>query len=307
MKNLIYSVARIVCCVAAVSCLVLLLRLVFVSGLTRSEQSIHLLVVVAGLCASAYVILMQHRQWNKPVREMATLLPLARAGEAPIDDLLKIRGPLEELAQNVHCILRDLRQQQSMVARLELEIHQRVAKKTDSLQRTIGSLRNQATRDAITGLFNRRMLDSVLPEFVDRTRAGGSFLSLLMIDIDYFKEVNDTLGHAAGDQLLITVAQIIRSGIRDNDLAFRYGGDEFVLILPELNRPQSLAMAHRLASMVDEYGKTLHLDYPPALSIGLACSDDLPSSTADQLLRHADAELYKIKMAHHPGHHRGAA
>jgi diguanylate cyclase (GGDEF)-like protein len=156
-------------------------------------------------------------------------------------------------------------------------------------------------------MFNRRMLDQILPELTDRTRAGGSQLTVLMIDLDYFKEVNDTLGHAAGDQLLIVVSQIIRSGIRDIDMAFRYGGDEFVILMPETDHNAGAALAQRLGSLVDAHAKTLHLPFPPALSVGIACTMNLANSSAGHLLRHADEELYKLKSIRHPGGRRGAA
>src|SRR5690606_14641280 len=125
-------------------------------------------------------------------------------------------------------ILHDLRQQKTAVAELHAETRQRVAQRTDALERQLGSLRQQASRDKLTGLYNRRMLDQCLNQLVDECRAGRRALCLLMMDADYFKQLNDTLGHAAGDDLLRSIGQIIRSALREQDLAFRYGGDEFI-------------------------------------------------------------------------------
>lgn len=265
------------------------------------------LILCALLVPAVYGLLWLHKRWTRAERELSRLLPFIHDGSVPIDELLKIEGRFKNLALSMHDILRDLRQQKSAVMRLEMEVHQRVANKTDALQRTIGSLRLQASKDAVTGLYNRRMLDQILPELADRTRATGSHLTLLMIDLDYFKDVNDTLGHAAGDQLLITVSQIIRSGIRDNDMAFRYGGDEFVVLMPEADLAQGKALAERLSTLVSIYAKTLHLPIPPGLSIGVACTLDLENSSAAHLLRHADEELYKIKEARPIPSRRGAA
>jgi diguanylate cyclase (GGDEF)-like protein len=265
------------------------------------------LILCALLCPSIYALLAIRRRWTAPERELITILPSIHRGEVPIDDLLNIQGPFQPLAQSIHGILRDLRQQQAAVARLEMEIQQRISNKTDALQRTIGSLRLQASKDAVTGLYNRRMLDQILPEVADRVRAAGSYLTLLMIDLDYFKSVNDTLGHAAGDQLLIVISQIIRSGIRDVDMAFRYGGDEFVILMPEIDHSGASTLAQHLSDLVSGHAKTLHLPHPPALSVGIACTKDLENSSATNLLRHADEELYKIKSVRHAYDRRGAA
>ena len=268
----------------------------------------HTLILCTLLIPSICALIALRRRWTSPERELAKILPSIHRGEVPIDDLLNFAGPFETLARNIHEILRDLRQQQAAVARLEMEIQQRIASKTDALQRTIGSLRLQASRDAVTGLFNRRMLDQILPELADRLRATGSHLTLLMIDLDYFKEVNDTLGHAAGDQLLIVVSQIIRSGIRDIDMAFRYGGDEFVILMPETDHNAGAALARAAwPRWWTPTPKRCIFRSRPRLSVGIACTMNLANSSAGHLLRHADEELYKIKSIRHPGGRRGAA
>jgi diguanylate cyclase (GGDEF)-like protein len=299
-----YSTARVLCMVTAAISAAQLLRLVWLSELTRSQRSVHLLMVTTALSASAFIIIHQYRIWIRPLRQLLELLPLIRQGEAPIEELTGVGGALRPLVAEVQEVLRELRQQKSAVARLELEIQQRVANRTDALQRTIGSLRAQASRDALTGLYNRRMFEQHLPQLVDRTRAEGSYLSLLMIDLDYFKEVNDTLGHAAGDRLLATIGQIIRSGIRDTDLAFRYGGDEFVVVLPETDREHAEGLAQRLNSLVEGYAKTLHLQNLPRLSVGIAFTLDLENPSTENLLHAADQQLYEIKSIRHGGRKR---
>ena len=186
---------------------------------------------------------------------------------------------------------------------LELETRQRVASRTEALERTIGSLRNQASRDALTGLMNRRALDAYLPDAIDRCKHAGIGLCILMLDIDYFKPLNDTLGHAAGDEMLRSLAQIIRSTIPDTDGAFRCGGDEFIIVLEDHSPAACAAVAERLGSLADAFGKTLRVANPPRLSIGISCLSGVKDPTAGGLLAAADAELYKIKSARH-GHNR---
>ena len=114
---------------------------------------------------------------------------------------------------------------------MDREVRQRIANKTEALERKIGSLHNQATRDVLTGLLNRRALDEHLAKAMERCAAKGLAVSVLMIDVDNFKPLNDTLGHAAGDELLRSIGQLLRSTLRDGDTPFRCGGDEFVIVL----------------------------------------------------------------------------
>src|SRR5688572_28675145 len=128
-------------------------------------------------------------------------------------------------------------------------MRQKVASRTDALERTIGSLRQQATRDVLTGLFNRRFLDQYITQSVTRHVKENRDLCLLMMDIDHFKMLNDTLGHAAGDDLLRAIGQLIRSAIRGEDVGFRMGGDEFVVLLPGSGTDAGQSLATRLMSL----------------------------------------------------------
>jgi PleD family two-component response regulator len=164
------------------------------------------------------------RKWINPAHEAARLVTLAQHGTLPIEELsaAKIsRGRLSPLMKVVTAVLLDLKQQQADRGALEQEIRDRIANRTDALERKIGSLQVQATRDPLTGLGNRRGLDIELPRIVDRYRGDGQDACLLMIDLDNFKSLNDTLGHAAGDQLLKEIGQLIRSTLPGLSLRWR--------------------------------------------------------------------------------------
>ena len=118
-----------------------------------------------------------------------------------------------------------------------------------------------------------------------------------MIDIDYFKTLNDTLGHAAGDELLRDIGQIIRSTIRENDAAFRCGGDEFVVVLPGCTEESAQSMAERLNSLVKALTRPLRLAQQPKLSIGLSTLNSIREPSAAGLLEEADKRLYEVKSA----------
>ena len=160
------------------------------------------------------------------------------------------------------------------------------------------TLRNQSILDPLTGLFNRRCMEETLElEFARATR-GHRSIGIIMIDIDHFKRLNDSLGHEAGDEVLRALAALLRSRVREGDIACRYGGEEFVLILPEA--PLDLARAR--AEELREQVKRLLVPYrdqlvgPVSVSVGVAAFPD-HGKTALMLLRAVDAALYRAKAA----------
>ena len=147
----------------------------------------------------------------------------------------------------------------------------------------------QSVKDPLTGAFNRRYMGEQLRGAVER--ADWVTASLLLIDIDHFKAVNDRLGHAAGDSVLLGVAALARRLSRDSDVLFRLGGDEFVLYLPGVNRAGAAHIAERLRLAVAHSG--LVPDGPLSVSIGLA--ELQRRDDADAWLHRADTALYAAK------------
>ena len=159
-------------------------------------------------------------------------------------------------------------------------------------------LRNQSIRDPLTGLFNRRYLEESLEREINRAQRGQKSLGLIMLDIDHFKRFNDTHGHDAGDAVLREVAVLLNGQLRKADVACRYGGEEFTLILPEADAEAALHKAEQLREaatrLVIQYGrKTVE---PISLSLGVACFPQHGES-GEALLLAADAALYKSKQA----------
>jgi diguanylate cyclase (GGDEF)-like protein len=239
------------------------------------------------------------RFWCLPARRLLRTVAQIRAGDCPLEELRAIGGGLSPLARQVRELLLDLRRQRAQIAQLEAEMHQRIANRTDALERTLGALRQQATRDALTGLHNRRLLDELLPRLIQRCAAEDQPLCVVMGDVDYFKTLNDELGHAAGDQMLRAIGQLIRSSLGEQDIAFRCGGDEFVLLLPGREPEAGQALGQRLQSLVDAAAQTLKVSPKPRLSLGVACSSEFPHPTSETLLRRADERLYIVKALHH--------
>jgi diguanylate cyclase (GGDEF)-like protein len=248
------------------------------------------------------------RRCIRPLPGVTRLVEQAHRGEISVEELTSAavsRGRMQPLVHAIGQILLDLKQQRADRAELEQEIRDRIANRTDHLERRIGSLKLQALRDPLTGLGNRRALDAELPRVIERFRSAGIDTALLMIDIDHFKPLNDTLGHAAGDQLLREIGQLIRSTLRGNDLAFRCGGDEFVVLLHSCNFTAGSTVARRLEALVHHLTGTLKVALPPQLSIGVCSVSELAEPSGEALTKVADGRLYDVK-ARRPGRRRSA-
>jgi diguanylate cyclase (GGDEF)-like protein len=257
----------------------------------------HLLLDSLALLLMFSIVRRDRRAWSVPLTALRQAMADVRNASGPIDSVGQIGGNLADLASEIATLLHELRNQRRQVTELNCEMRDKVAVRTEALERVIGSLRNQAVRDPLTGLFNGRLLDQNLPKLVDQCRADGTRLCALMIDIDHFKILNDTLGHDAGDQLLQSLGRLIRSSLREDDLAFRYGGDEFLILMPGVGWMAGQQLSTRLSRLVDDLARTLNVPRRPALSIGIATLADVPNGTPEALLRRADEALYAEKAS----------
>ena len=154
-----------------------------------------------------------------------------------------------------------------------------------------------ATTDSLTGLPNRTLFQDRLSQAVSQARREQQSFALLFADLDHFKEVNDTLGHAAGDELLVVIAHRLRDAVREMDTVARLGGDEFVVLLPNISRDHAGELAARLLHQLHE---PMALDetsgYRVQASVGLVMFPD-DGDSAEALLRHADQAMYAAKRA----------
>ena len=168
----------------------------------------------------------------------------------------------------------------------------------DKLAQSQALLRELSTRDSLTGLLNYREFQRQLTEEAERSRRYGRPFSLLMLDIDHFKAINDTYGHLAGDKALRGLAALIRAEVRPTDIVARYGGEEFVLVLPETDGPGALTLAERLRARVAGHVISVTADQTTSLtvSIGLASYPDKTDSV-QKLVSAADRALYAAKSA----------
>lgn len=144
-----------------------------------------------------------------------------------------------------------------------------------------------SVRDGLTGLFNRRYFNELINLEFNRIRRNPAALSLLMLDIDNFKNYNDTQGHPAGDELLKNAAKVFNNSVRTVDIVCRYGGEEFIIILPQTDKRSAQIIAERLRVQVVLY-------LPTTVSIGIATSPE-DAQDIEQLIQKADSALYQAK------------
>jgi diguanylate cyclase (GGDEF)-like protein len=168
--------------------------------------------------------------------------------------------------------------------------------------RLLNEMRSLARHDHLTGLLTRREMDRVLDEELVRSHRYGHPLALILIDLDHFKQVNDTYGHVSGDAALRGVAGVVGHCARDTDRAARYGGDELAVLLPETDHVGACVLAERIRAKVAAVGVAPPPDasiatgtIPLTLSIGVAALPGSTACTPSEFIARADAALYQAK------------
>jgi len=175
----------------------------------------------------------------------------------------------------------------------------------DALLKSQALLREQSVRDHLTGLFNRRYMEETLERELLRASRKGLSLGIMMLDVDHFKRFNDTWGHAAGDKILRELGSLLLKKVRGEDVASRYGGDEFIIVLPDASREVTRERANRLC----EHARRLKTHFKSqtfemiTFSVGVAAFPE-NGTTSEEILKAADTTLYRAK---HEGRDRVVA
>jgi diguanylate cyclase (GGDEF)-like protein len=183
---------------------------------------------------------------------------------------------------------------EELVARVK--VHLKIKKLQDELKRSNELLLELSNTDHLTGLFNRRYMMEALGKEVHRSIRKGGTLSLIMLDIDHFKKVNDSFGHLQGDVVLQKMALQLQKELRSYDYASRYGGEEFVAILPDSSLKEAVFVADRIRLAVQGTrfsGPLVKLSL--TVSLGVACFSQENSATVDGFIKLADDALYRAK------------
>ena len=151
----------------------------------------------------------------------------------------------------------------------------------------------RARTDAVTGVFNRRFMEEALARETARAERSRSKLSVMLADIDGFKNFNTKFGHLTGDRVLADVAALLQKNFRAADVVTRYGGDEFLVIMPDTDLAQAEVAVHRLGWWLEKWNSSEQREYRLAVSCGVAAYK--PESTVEDVIKAADADLYVQK------------
>ena len=163
-----------------------------------------------------------------------------------------------------------------------------------SLSRFHAQLRRASEIDALTGIYNRRRIQAELVRRTAETRRRGSRCAVLILDIDHFKDINDTLGHLAGDQALLEVCRLCQSSIRQEDLLGRYGGDELLIVAPGIGAEGAHRLGERIRRAVGD-AQLVYREQPVALSVSIGGATVRTDDSDDSVTSRADRALYRAK------------
>ena len=166
----------------------------------------------------------------------------------------------------------------------------------NALSQEVSTLSELIRTDNLTGLYNQRYLLETLALEMERTRRTGRFMAIIMFDLDHFKQVNDTWGHESGNNVLVSTASLIKKAVRKLDVACRYGGEEFVVVLPNTGLIEAVHVAERIrstleATPVDVEGGIIN----PTASFGVDIFTDQQNDSPESLISRADSFLYQAK------------
>lgn len=222
--------------------------------------------------------------------ERTRSIPVLAVAEA--DDTVKLARGLEVGVNDY--LIRPI-DKNEMLARVRTQIKKK--RYSERLRDNVQSSIEAAVTDVLTGLYNRRYMETHLTTLVEQSAARGKPISTLVLDIDFFKSINDTHGHDAGDDVLREFALRVRKSIRNIDLACRYGGEEFVVVMPETDKAVATMVAERLRRKIasepfsiQKGAKAIEV----TISIGIAALNG-PADNAAAMLKRADQALYRAK------------
>jgi len=219
------------------------------------------------------------------LRQMATVL----------DNLFR-RFETREI--HLKMAIEELKTARSELQELNNLLDTRVQERTRALEEANRLLESLSTTDALTGINNRRNFDQELSREIKRCLRYDSPLSLIMLDIDLFKAVNDTYGHLFGDEVLKTIGQILKTSLRSHDICARYGGEEFVILLPETTAQEAFVAAEKIRQKIAQTTVTFEQTASRVtISSGIAQFSNTTMPEDKKLVEAADKALYEAKRS----------
>ena len=236
------------------------------------------------------------RQVIQPLRDIASAMAAPSGGA----DKLFASWPRRwdetaAIARRFSDLLRSIAESEADVTRMTRETAHRLQQSARGFDRQLRRAKDQATLDPLTTLRNRSFLEDELESLFERCRDKNADLACIMFDVDNFKHYNDTLGHQAGDALLRFVGALLRGAIRPTDHAIRYGGDEFLLLLPDTDARQAAAVGERLVKLFGQNVKRLGRNHKLSMSAGVSSVKCDGPQNGHELVARADAAMYAAK------------
>lgn len=271
----------------------------FAETIARNNRTTLVVVGLIMVCI-LLVALVGGRLVSRPILELDEAARRVAEGDLSAKVGMTAFRELNQLAESFNSMILQLRDAFNRAEQAQSHLEEQVATRTAELQRANLELQELSRRDALTQLPNRRHFDEVLASEWDRARRASLSLSLIMLDVDYFKRFNDHYGHQAGDACLQAVAPILAERVRrPGDLAARYGGEEFAMILTDADTQGALGVAEAVRRAIAELAIP-HAESPLGMvtaSLGVATAIPDDGDVAAMLLHGADAALYLAKAS----------
>lgn len=251
--------------------------------------------LITGL-ASALLGFWFARQITIPLSELTHGADEMSRGNLSIRVQSSSNDEIGQLARVFNQMAASIQERENELRELAAGLERTVDERTATLREQTVMLEQMAITDPLTKIYNRRHFFSLAEIEMDKAARQQRPLSVILIDADHFKRINDTYGHPFGDRVLINVTQIIQTNIRSIDIFARYGGEEFVLLMPDTSERSALGTAERLRKIVGSNlqkhdGKEVHL----SISLGVACWNGNGESNITDLIARADQALYESK------------
>jgi len=252
---------------------------------TSEEETFDLIMVSAQLSSDDGIQLCTHLRSQEKTRNTPLLIII----EDDKPDLL-----VKALDMGINDYLVTPIDSNEVIARVKIQVRRK--KYQDALQANQQQSLEMAVRDGLTGLYNRRYFDTHVERMLQSSKDNGKPLSLMILDMDHFKEVNDTHGHQSGDEVLKQLSELIMKSVRPSDLVARYGGEEFVVVMPSTDLKNSSYVGERIRKIIESTPFDIPVDpgkINKTVSIGLAVS--IPDDDSNKVIERADKALYHVK------------